>query len=380
MNGAYTEENLEGLKTLLLYSMVGKTINFMDQDFIDLYNERIGAWYGFSSEKPLADTAYDNCTKYLAMAVGKIYVDNYFDETVKGDVESIIEQVRAVFKKRLGAAEWLTEETQAKAIEKLDAITIRVGYPDVWTDYSGLELLSAEQGGSLLDNMIRIYGFEAELAKQKIGTEVQKGEWKECYPQEVNAFYNEKDNSLNIPAGILGGVFYDHDGTREQRLGSIGTIIGHEFTHAFDTLDSQYDKDGNLSNWWTDGDRAAFKERTDRVAEYYSGIEVLPELFVNGELTIGETVADLGGLACMMDIAEATDDFDYAAFFEAYAQVWRKSGSEDFCALVTQTDVHPLGYVRTNGNVQQFQEFYDAFGVAEGDGMYLAPEARLAVW
>lgn len=380
MNEVYTEENLEGLKALLLYDVFGKTCKYLDQGFLDIYNEKIAAVYGISGEQPLEQMAYDDCNKYLAMAVGKIYVDNYFTEDVKQDVEETIDMVRSVFKERLRTEDWLTDETREKAVEKLDAMTVRVGYPDVWTDYSSLALRSAEDGGNLMDNMVRIYSFEKERAKQKIGTSVQKGEWSECYPQEVNAFYNEKDNSINIPAGILGGAFYDKDGTKEQRLGGIGSIIGHEFTHAFDTLGSQYDKDGNRKNWWTDEDRAAFKERTDKVAAYYDQIEVLPDLTVDGELTIGETVADLGGIACMMDIAKTIDGFDYKAFFNAYAQVWRKSASEAFCTMQTSADAHPLGYVRTNVNVQQMQEFYDAYGLGENDGMYVAPDERLAVW
>jgi len=380
MNEVYTEENLEGLKALLLYDVLGKTCKYLDQDFLDIYNEKVNAWYGISGEKSLEEMAYEECNQSLAMAVGKMYVDHYFTESVKEDVEGMIEQVRSVFKERLSAVDWLTDETKAKAIEKLDALTVRVGYPDVWTDYSSLELLAPEEGGSLMDNSLRIRAFEQKRAQQNIGQAVQKGEWSECYPQEVNAFYNEKDNSINIPAGILGGIFYDQEGTQEERLGGIGSIIGHEFTHAFDTLGSQYDKDGNLQNWWTDEDRAAFQERTDKVAAYYEQIEVLPDLHVDGALTIGETVADLGGMACMMDIAKAIDGFDYDAFFRAYAHVWQKSLSADICAYITMSDEHPLGYVRTNANVQQVQEFYDTYEIAAGDGMYLAPEDRLSVW
>lgn len=188
------------------------------------------------------------------------------------------------------------------------------------------------------------------------------------------------DNSINVPAAILGGVFYDPEASEAEQMGSLGMIIGHEITHGFDSNGSQYDKDGNLSNWWTEEDRTAFNERTQKVADYFSQFEVVNGAKVNGQMTIGETVADLGGISCMMEIAGGIENFDYAAFFKSYAHLWRTQTLAQIEELILQSDVHPPGYLRTNAIVQQFQEFYDAFGVKEGDGMYLAPEERLSVW
>ena len=191
-------------------------------------------------------------------------------------------------------------------------------------------------------------------------------------PQEVNAFYIPESNSINIPAGTLCGIFYDPAGPEESQLGGIGMIIGNEFTHAFDTTGSQYDKNGNLRNWWTEADRNAFRNHTAKVAAYYDTIMPYPDLGVDGDLTIGETVADLGGLACMMDIAKSIDGFDYGEFFTSFSHIWRKMYPEQMGRIILETDEPPPGF-------QQVQEFYDMFNVTPGDGMYLAPEDRLTV-
>lgn len=380
LNAAYTEENLEGLKGHLIQNTLKETARYLDQECLDIYNERIIAKYGISGTKTPEQMAYDAVNTRLGMATGRVYADAYFSGEVKTDIIEMIERIRETFKQRLIRADWLTNETRDAAIEKLDAIAIHVGYPDIWTDYSTLQLLSSAEGGSAAGNLLRIAKFEEDRQKQKIGTVVVKSEWSECMPQEVNAFYSPESNSINIPAGILGGVFYDSTGSYESQLGGIGMAIGHEFTHAFDTTGSQYDKNGNLQNWWTDADRDAFRNHTAKVAAYYETIMPYPDLGVDGDLTIGETVADLGGLACMMDIAKSIDGFDYKEFFTSFSHIWRRLYSEQTGRILLETDEHPPGYVRTNVNVQQVQEFYDTFNVTPKDGMYLAPEDRLTVW
>lgn len=380
LNAAYTEKNLEGLKGLLIQNTLKETAQYLDQKCLDIYNERIIAKYGISGTKTPEQMAYDAINTKLGVATGRVYADAYFSEEIKTDITEMIERIRETFKQRLTRADWLTNETRDAAVEKLDAITINVCYPEIWTDYSALALRSAAEGGSAAENILKIAEFEADRQKHKIGTTVVKGEWSECMPQEVNAFYSPESNSLNIPAGILGGVFYDPNGSYESQLGSIGMIIGHEFTHAFDTTGSQYDKDGNLRNWWTDTDRNAFRNHTAKVAAYYETILPYPDLGVDGDMTIGETVADLGGLACMMDIAGTIEGFDYEEFFTSFSHIWRKMYPEQMGRIILETDEHPPGYVRTNVNVQQVQEFYTTFNVTAKDGMYLAPEDRLVVW
>ncbi|MCZ0863413.1 M13-type metalloendopeptidase [Methanocorpusculum vombati] len=384
MNELYTEENVEGFKAILLRNTLMAGAAVLDQECLDILTESSSAIAGSEIHPDLNQTAYETTSSLLDMAVGKMYADAYVQPKTKQDVEELITKVVAVYRERLQNTSWLGEDTRKKAIEKLDALKVRVAYPDDWSlyDYTGLTLKSKEEGGNLLTNVMAIKEMNREQNVQKALTPIDSNMWitTQAAPQTVNAFYYFLDNSINIPAGILGGDFYDPEASEEKMMGTIGMIIGHEITHGFDTGGSQFDKDGNLKNWWTSEDKAAFANRTAKVAEYFGQFEVLPGVFVNGQLTIGETVADLGGLSCMLEIAGTMEDFDYTTFFTSYATLWKEQASQNILELQTRTDAHPPGYLRTNAIVQQVQEFYDTFNVTEGDGMYLAPEDRLSVW
>ena len=380
MNELYTEENVEGFKAWLIYQTLTGTAGMLDQECLDIMTEYSGARIGSTQiELPVEQLAYQACSTTFDMAIGKLYAENYVTEETKQDVTELVNDAVTVFRQRLEENEWLGDETKAKALEKLDTLKVRVAYPDDWSLYDYSDYALPEEGG-IIDDMLAVREKSMSEKVDKAKAEIDKDLWMTS-PQEVNAFYQPTDNSINIPAGILGGDFYDPNGTVEQQMGSLGIIIGHEITHGFDSnMGSLYDKDGNLSNWWTEEDRAAFKERTDKVGAYYAGIEVLPGKYVNGEYTIGETVADLGGMSCMLELAKGIDGFDYQTFFESWAKVWKLQESEETAEYMLQIDTHAPGYLRANVNAQQFQEFYDAFGVEEGDGMYLAPEERLSVW
>ena len=208
---------------------------------------------------------------------------------------------------------------------------------------------------------------------------VERGLW-DMSANTVNAYYAPGDNSINFPAAILQAPFYDKNASRSANLGGIGVVIGHEISHAFDTSGSQFDAAGNMVNWWTDEDRAAFTERTAKVAERYGAIEVLPGESVHGDLTIGETVADLCGMACMLDLMKTTKDADYEAFFTSFTRVWRELITKEERSRRLKIDPHAPAYLRADITVQQFEEFYETFDVKEGDRMYTAPEDRLRVW
>lgn len=381
LNKVYTEENLEGIKAYLILSLIRGYSDFLDEEFDEMNNEYISAVMGSKGTEPLEKRAYDTVNDHLGEVVGKLYIEQYFSDEIKTDVEEIIANAMKVYGKRLESNNWLGDETKNKALEKLGAIRVHVGYPEKWTDFSALKLKSADKGGNLFEDIEVISDFMAMLQLEKINTEVDKDKGEAlAKPQVVNAFYNPSDNSINIPAGILGGIFYDKNGTDAARLGGIGVIIGHEITHAFDTMGSQYDKDGNVSNWWTDQDAAAFKERTDKVAEYFGSMEALPGMNVNGELVVTEATADLGGMSSMLELAKGMPDFDYDDFFETYVKIWMETQTKEQAEDRITGDEHPLNYLRANITVQQFDEFYDTKGIKEGDGMYLAPEKRLAVW
>lgn len=373
----YTAENIDGFKALILFRTFARFGSMLDQACYDLAEEWKNARLGSSGSTPLARKAFDMTRSYLGMAVGRLYVDRYLTDETKADVEELIGKVIDVYRRRLGAAEWLSEETRRRAVEKLDAMTVRVGRPTVWPHYEELEFGAAP---TLVSAVCAIRTFEQARDAAKVNQEVDREEWLMA-PQAVNAYYLPTDNSINILAGILGGVFYDPAGSVESRMGGIGMVIGHEITHAFDKHGSLYDKDGNLGeSWWTDADRAAFDERTEKVAEYWDGIEVLPGMNTDGHLTCGENIADLGGICSMVEIGRGIPGFDWREFFMSYARDWRLKEAPQLAEYLLVNDVHAPGHLRTNAAVQQVAEFYEAFDVKPGDGMYLASEDRLEVW
>jgi len=384
MNELFVEENIEDIKACLIRNTAFEMSLLLDQTSMDLRNERYKTLYGLENGIDISEWAYDICiseNSKLGMAAGKMYADTYVSEKTKAEVTDIAQEVIAVYKRRLENNEWLTEETRKKAIEKLDNMKLQVAYPDDWSlyDYSGLEFKSTEEGGSLIENYKALEIYSVKMDAGQAVLPVDRERWVSS-PQTVNAGYYPAGNAILMFAGYLGGELYDPEAPIEKKLATIGCVIGHEISHGFDNNGSQYDKDGNQVNWWTKEDKAAFDERVSEVSAYFSQFETLPGLYVNGELVRGEAVADLGGMSCMLEIAKGIEDFDYEMFFEAYANNWKMACTEESLENAVHTDEHPLNYLRVNAIVQQFEEFYDTYDVKEGDGMYLAPEKRLAVW
>ncbi|MDD3411338.1 MAG: M13 family metallopeptidase, partial [Eubacteriales bacterium] len=381
VSALYTEENLEEWKNYLLARTLVLCASALDQACMDLLDQETSLIAGVEYHSDAASIAYDMCAAYLGMEMGQIYAEHFVPASVKADVARLVDELLAVFRGRLEKAGWMGEETRAHALEKLDSITVRVVCPDDWSSYlhGGLALRGFDEGGSLMEAIIAIGRSDHARALQTVLDPVDRTRWP-MSPMETNACYISSDNSISLLAGILGGGFYQADASREQLLGSLGLIVAHEITHGFDTTGSQFDKDGNMANWWTDADRAAFTARTDKVRDYYASIEALPGQYLDGQLTLGETVADLGSMSCVLELAAQEPDFDYQAFFKSFATVWRMKEPLGAAEYLLSLEVHAPGYLRTNVTSQQFEEFYTAFGVQEGDGMYLAPEARLSVW
>ncbi len=326
--------------------------------------------------------AYTLTSHLLDMAVGRQYCDNYCPQETRDRISELIDEIVAVFRGRLTATTWLGEGTREKAIEKLDCLQKNVACPDDWAPFEldGLDLESDEASESLLASYLATVMWTSDRERARFGQTVGPEAGWSLPPQAVNAFYNPQNNSINILAGVLGGVFYEEDMGRAELLGGIGMIIGHEITHAFDKNGSQFDAQGSIADWWDDQDKAAFDERVKALEDYFSSFEALPGQYVNGALVSGEATADLGSVSCMLELGRGEDGFDYQAFFEHYAMSWRTKYPLGSLQSRLATDPHPPAYLRTNAIVQQFQEFYDTYGVAEGDGMYLAPEKRLSIW
>ncbi|MDO4561619.1 MAG: M13 family metallopeptidase [bacterium] len=379
LNGLYRPENLEDLKSYLIIRSLLSTANLLDRETRAWSVARGNAVMGSSGAIPDEKYAYEMVSAYLGEPLGRLYAGKYVDSKTKTQIEELIAEVVAYYRNMLRGETWLTEDTRNKAISKLDNLTVRVAYPDKWEDFSALSFKDMKEGGSLVEAAGAIADFERRRDVALVNTKVDKSKWF-AVPQEVNAYYSPEDNSINIPAGILGGAFYSPAGNAEELLGGIGMVIGHEITHAFDTNGSQYDEKGNFVNWWTAEDRKAFNSRAKTISDYFSTFEVLPGVKADGELVLSEAIADLGGLSCMTAIGRGKKDFDFAKFFQTFAGVWRNRTTKEAEEYRVKEDVHPLPYLRTNVNVQQMPEFYRAFGVKPGDGMYLAPEKRVALW
>ena len=320
----------------------------------------------------------------LGEAVGQIYVERHFSPEAKEKVNEMVNNLRIVLEKRIGELAWMGDETKEQAQKKLKAITQKLGYPDKWKDYSKLEISRA----SYADNVMNVRTFEIKRRLAEIGQEVDKGRWG-MSPPTVNAYYNPTNNEIVFPAGILQPPFFDPNAIAPVNYGAMGTVIGHEITHGFDDRGSGYDADGNLKNWWTEEDRSRFEERTDKIVEQYDAYTVLDSVHVNGKLTLGENIADLGGIAIafeamQLDIEKngAPESFDGLTpeqqFFYSYANLWRGKYRDAALLQRIKTDSHSPGEFRVNGPLSNFQPFRDAFDVKEGNGMW--KEELVEIW
>jgi putative endopeptidase len=381
LNELYTQENLEAWKGILLYRLMMNSIGCLDQDCLDLYEQYTNAVNLTNRKIDVEEEAYKLCNEHLDWAVGKMYCDQYISPEEKEKVTGMIREIIEVYRKRLENCDWMSEATREKAVEKLDGIRIHSVYPDDWTPYAytGLDFKSKEEGGNSFTDVIAIQKYKKEKAIRDTVTPPEGDIW-DGAPQDPDAHYSPMGNSINITAGVLGDAFYDPNASESANWGGIGQVIGHEITHAFDSGGSNYDRDGNLNNWWTDADRAKFTEKVQKVIAYYDTFEPLKGYRVNGIMTQKETVADLGSFSCLMELAKTKPDFNYQEFFVNIAKLFRMQASPAAEQVWIQSNYHPPYYLRVNVNLSMLQEFQDTYGVREGDNMYCAPSDRLSVW
>ncbi|MCQ2184438.1 MAG: M13 family metallopeptidase [Bacteroidales bacterium] len=322
----------------------------------------------------------------LGEAVGKMYVEKYFPEKDKIRMLGIVRNIQASLGEHIDSLEWMSDETKAKAHEKLDAFTIKIGYPDKWKDYSTLAI---DPRKSYLDNLREASRWYSEDNLSKLGKPVDRSEW-HMTPQTVNAYYNPTTNEICFPAGILQPPFYNTDADDAVNYGAIGVVISHEMTHGFDDQGRLFDKDGNMNNWWTDADAEAFKAKTARLVEQFNAVEVLPGVYANGEATLGENIADQGGLRIAYPALQNSfagnhpqnvDGFTAEQrFYLGYATVWAQNITEQEIQRRTLLDVHSLGENRVNVSVRNLDTFFDAFGIKEGDPMFRPEDQRVIIW
>ncbi|BCK53100.1 M13 family metallopeptidase [Nocardia wallacei] len=317
----------------------------------------------------------------LGEQLGKLYVAKYFPPEAKDTVRKMVDDLMAAYREDFRNSAWMTPATRDAALVKLDKMTAKLGYPDKWTDYSGLRITR----GKLIESLRAIAVFEAARMFGYLGKPVDKSEWNST-PQTVNAFYSPPNNEITFPAAFLQPPFFDKDAQLAVNFGAVGATIGHEIGHGFDDQGSKYDADGNLRNWWSGADRAAFDAKSKQLVEQFNALVpegLAPEQHVDGELTLGENLADLRGLqialaayriAAQREVVEP----DYRAMFVSWARSWRGKQTKELTAE-RLTDTHSPNEFRCNQVVRNLQEFYDTFGVREGDKLFLPPEQRVTL-
>ena len=323
----------------------------------------------------------------IGEAVGQVYVERYFPPAAKERMIRLVKNLIEAYRIEIGALTWMSNETKVRAFEKLDKFTPKIGYPDKWRDYSKLTISKDD----LMENIVAVTRFNQEYEFAKIGAPVDKGEWF-MTPQTVNAYYNPGMNEIVFPAAILQPPFFDMAADDAANYGGIGAVIGHEIGHGFDDQGSRYDGDGNLNNWWTDFDRSEFEKRASKLISQYQELSPLetPDVKVNGELTIGENIGDLGGLTIAFKayqlslagkVAPVIDGFTgEQRFFLGWAQCWRQKMRPEEIRRRIATDPHSPDEFRCNQVVRNLDEFYLAFNVKEGDALYLPKEERVRIW
>lgn len=372
----YTDENLENIKGYFMVQTVLGCASYLDKETFDARLDAQRSIYGASGALSDEKYAYVYLNNALPESMEKAYMAKYDVTETKKTITKLCEDVVSVYREMLEGEEWLSDETKEYAISKLDSLKINVIEPNEYEDYSGLDL----NGLSYFEVQKALAEYRWEIDKKRTNGKVNKNIWEGISTLETNAYYDPTVNSINILLGILDGDFYSDDMAKEQLYAGIGSIIGHEISHAFDTNGAQFDKDGNYSSWWTDEDYAAFQERAQKLINYYDGITVFGDEKAIGSLVQTEAIADMAGIKAMLTLAAKEENFDYKLFFDSYANIWKDIQTYEANYTQLTQDPHPLSYLRVNVTAQQYDEFYEAFDVKEGDGMYLAPEDRILIW
>jgi putative endopeptidase len=321
----------------------------------------------------------------IGEALGRLYVERYYPPEAKARMDEMIRNITAVMRDRLSKLDWMTEPTRKKALAKFDRFFAKIGYPAKWRDYSSVAI----RPGAYLANVRAATEFEVKRRLALLGKAVDKTEWR-MSPPTVNAYFDPTANNINFPAGILQPPFFDFSLDDAVNYGGIGAVIGHEITHGFDDQGRHFDAEGNLADWWTPEDAERFQARAKKVVEQFNGYEPLPGVKVNGELTLGENIADLGGASLALEALERSlagkekkliDGFTpEQRFFLSWAQVWRTNIRENALRQQVAVDPHSPGNFRAIGPLVNLQPFYDAFGIKEGDPMWRKPEDRAKIW
>ncbi len=379
-------EDLAVLKNYMAWQLIDRAAGSLGDEIynanFDFYGKVLS---GRQEPSPRWKRAVSTLESAMGEAIGEMYVEKYFPASHKERMVQLVKNLQDSYAERLDSLSWMGDSTKVKAKEKLAGLTVKIGYPDKFRDYTSLDITDE----NLWENSKRISRFKADIMLEKAGKPVDKTEW-HMNPQTVNAYYNPSTNEICFPAGILQKPFFDMDADDAYNYGAIGVVIGHEMTHGYDDQGRQFDVDGNLRDWWTPEDAALFTLRSSSIMEYFNGIEVAPGVYANGKFTLGENLADHGGLKISFNalkramktnpLTEIDGFTPEQRFFLSYAGVWANNIRPEEIIRRTKEDPHALGKWRVNGAVPHINEWYEAFGVTEKDSMYIDPSRRANIW
>ena len=387
----FEANDIDTWKIYLKWGVLNNAASFLTEEMenanFDFYSKTLR---GVQQQKPREERAVSTINWSIGQALGKLYVEKKFPPEAKQTAQEMIKYIIEAYRIRINDLSWMDNKTKTKAIEKLEKISVKIGYPDKWKDYSDLEINSLESGGSYFQNRMNLSMWSRAENLGKLNKAVDKTEWY-MSPQIVNAYYSPSNNEIVFPAGILQPPFYDFQADPAVNYGGIGAVIGHEISHGFDDSGADYDGDGNLVKWWTDNDYKKFNELGDSLAAQFDRIEVLPDLFINGKFTLGENIGDLGGVNSAFDglqiflnnidtIGKIDGLTQNQRFFISWATIWRTKMREEALRNRIITDPHSPGMYRGYVPLMNVEAFYEAFGIQEGDSMYLQPEKRVKIW
>ena len=387
MNKALQNTTVDEQKYYLAFNLLSAAAPYLSDDFVDADFEFYGkVMSGKQEQQPRWKRSLNTVNGALGEAVGEMYVEKYFPASSKEKMLTLVGNLQTALSERINGLEWMSDTTKAKAQEKLAAFTVKIGYPDKWRDYSGLEI----KDDSYWANVRRSNIFDMAYQLADVDKPVDKSRW-HMNPQTVNAYYNPTTNEICFPAAILQPPFFNPDADDAVNYGAIGVVIGHEMTHGFDDQGRNYDKDGNLIDWWTAEDAVRFKERADKLVDQYDQIIVIDTLHANGRFTLGENIADHGGLLVAhqaylnslkgKETPAPIDGFtNEQRFFLGYATLWGQNSRPEEIRRRTKIDPHSLGKWRVNAALRNIAPFYAAFDIKEGDPMFMAPADRVVIW
>ena len=380
LNKLYTEENLPLLKDYLIVHGTVEAAGLLDRECYDWDYERKIAISGAKGRLPDEDAFANKTAAALKWPVAQLYSTTYLKKSDKERISALVDQIMDAYRGVINEADFLSASTRANALDKLAAIDKRVLYPDSWENVACPELnfASPADGGTLWEAAKAISIYEVAKNAKEANKPVDKTIWAMA-PQVVNCAYDEQTNSIYIAGAYAQGGMYNNNMRDEEVLGKLGCIIGHEISHAFDSTGAQFDKEGNMKNWWTEKDYAAFQKRNEKMIAYYNNMHPWAGQDFYSRIMTGEAGADMAGMKAVLRVAATKKDFDYDKFYRAYADCWLiKVTLQDI--YYNLKDPHPLQYLRINCTLQQFDEFLNFYGITEGDGMYLAPKDRVAIW